>query len=165
MTPTVPGHATGTAPHAAPAPAAPLPPPPTPAAQLVNILGPLRSAMGAHQISLRLHPDDLGTVDATVMVRGDHIVVELAAANPAGRQALTAALPDLRQQLEAGGQQATVWMSGNGTGGAPGGGHPGPGFLSTAAGGPAPGETVDAGPVPSPAPAATRSVSSVDIRL
>ncbi len=93
-----------------PAPPSSPTPPPT-SQQVVDLVGPLRSSMGTHQISLRLAPEGLGTVDATVLVRSGHVVVELSADSPAARQALSAALPDLRNQLSSGGQQASVFMS------------------------------------------------------
>jgi hypothetical protein len=156
------------APAAVPATSAPAPAPPatppTPAAQLVSVLNPLSNSAGTHQISLRLHPDYLGTVDATVLVRGNHVVVELAATNPAGQQALSSSLPDLRQQLQAGGQQATVLMSGGGPG-AGGGGVLGRGAWTAIQQGPAGSGGPDPLPVAVPLPTPTRTASSVDVRL
>lgn len=83
----------------------------------MTVLSPLRTTAGLHQISLRLAPEGLGVVNATVVVNSGHVLVQLSADNPAAHQALSAALPDLRNQLGAGGQQATVMMSSQGGGG------------------------------------------------
>ena len=76
------------------------------------MLGPIRNAPdGSHAVSLRLAPEGLGTVDAVVTVNAGRIVVELKADTPEARQALTQALPQLRQEMGSTGQQATVFLS------------------------------------------------------
>jgi flagellar hook-length control protein FliK len=79
---------------------------------VVTVVSPLRSSgEGTHQITLRLTPEDLGSVDATVTVRGGQVVVSLTADNPAAKQALAAALPQLRHELGTEGNPATVFVS------------------------------------------------------
>jgi hypothetical protein len=62
---------------------------------------------------LRLQPEGLGAVEATVTVTGTHVVVELHADNPVARQAIAQGLPHLRDQLGSSGSQATVLLSDN----------------------------------------------------
>lgn len=129
----------------------------------MTVLNPLRVADGTHQISLRLQPEGLGMVDATVTVRAGHVVVELAADSTTGHQALAAALPDLRQQLGQGGQQATVFMSGGGADGS--GQQYRAGFTGSAGGSPSDQDSAEAPPVTSSVPAGSRPASSVDVCL
>jgi hypothetical protein len=82
---------------------------------MLSILSPvLNRPNGTHQISIEMHPADLGTIQATVTVQSGHVTVELNADHPGARQALGTALPDLRQQLGSGGRQANVFL-GDGT--------------------------------------------------
>ncbi|MDE3204246.1 MAG: flagellar hook-length control protein FliK, partial [Acidobacteriota bacterium] len=127
--------------------------------QVVSVLTPmLTGAQGTHQISLQLHPEGLGVVDATVTVQAGHITVELRAESATGHQALDAALPQLRQELSGGGGQgATVLLShGDSRGRQSGQGAPaGPSGLASSA------ELPAAEP-----PAGDRSrLSSIDLRL
>jgi flagellar hook-length control protein FliK len=88
------------------------PPPPSPAAQLVSVIAPLQSSDGSHQVSLSLRPEGLGTVQATVTVSPDRVVIQLTAESSSARQALEQALPLLRHQFTADGTNATVVLSG-----------------------------------------------------
>ena len=85
-----------------------------PAQQILAVLSPiLTTANGTHRISLELHPAELGSIQATITVSGGQVTVELHADNAATRQAIGSALPDLRQQLGSGGQQAHVFFGGD----------------------------------------------------
>lgn len=150
--------ASGASPGMPAAPAAPAPP----ATQLVTVLNPLRSTDGIHRITMRLQPEGLGLVDATLTVRAGHVIIELAADSTTGHQALSAALPDLRQQLTEGGRQATVFMSGGGTDGR--GREPRAAF-SRGPGSAAEPDSTAAFAASSPAPGGPVISSSVDIRL
>jgi flagellar hook-length control protein FliK len=89
-----------------PQPAAPSTPAalPSPAAQLAMRLVPLRTAPdGVHRLTVHLNPGDLGPISVTAEVRAGAITVHLAGATGAGREALDAALPDLRRHLTEGG--------------------------------------------------------------
>lgn len=93
------------APAAAPAPPAA---PPPPAAQVVTVLEPLLAGPdGAYTISLQLYPEELGAVQVEVSLRGGEISLALHAADDRAQEALRAALPDLREQLESTGLTAT----------------------------------------------------------
>jgi len=82
--------------------------------QILSILSPvLNRPNGTHQISIEMHPADLGTIQATVTVQSGHVTVELHADHPGARQALGTALPDLRQQLGSGGRHADVFLAGS----------------------------------------------------
>ena len=85
-----------------------------PAQQVLAVLSPILStASGTHRISLELHPAELGSIQATITVSGSQVTVELHADNAATRQTIGSALPDLRQQLGSGGQQAHVFFGGD----------------------------------------------------
>ncbi|MGC8513174.1 MAG: flagellar hook-length control protein FliK [Acidimicrobiales bacterium] len=89
--------------------------------QMLAILSPvLNRPNGRHQISIEMHPADLGTIQATVTVQSGHVTVELSADHPGARQALGTALPDLRQQLGSGGRNADVFLGGGTRGGSSG---------------------------------------------
>jgi flagellar hook-length control protein FliK len=82
--------------------------------QMLLILSPvLNRPNGIHQVSIEMHPADLGTIQATVTVQSGHVTVELHADHPGARQALGTALPDLRQQLGSGGRHADVFLAGS----------------------------------------------------
>ncbi|HXW34328.1 MAG TPA: flagellar hook-length control protein FliK [Acidimicrobiales bacterium] len=91
---------------------------PNPNEQLVTALSPLKSAAdGVHEITLAMQPEGLGTVKATVVVSPDELVVRLTADSQLGHDALQQGLGDLRQQLaDHTGQQATVYLTGDGRG-------------------------------------------------
>ncbi len=85
-----------------------------PAQQVLAVLSPILSTEnGTHRVSLELHPAELGSIQATIIVSGSQVTVELHADNAATRQAIGSALPDLRQQLGSGGQQAHVFFGGD----------------------------------------------------
>lgn len=85
-----------------------------PAQQIMAVLSPIVSRPdGTHRISLELHPAEMGSIQATITVNAGHVTVELHADNAATRQAIGSALPDLRQQLGSGGQQANVFFGGD----------------------------------------------------
>lgn len=96
-------------------------PAPSQSQQMLSILSPvLNRPNGTHQISIEMHPADLGTIQATVTVQSGHVTVELNADHPGARQALGTALPDLRQQLGSGGRHADVFLGGATRGGTSG---------------------------------------------
>ncbi len=89
--------------------------------QMLSVLSPvLNRPNGTHQISIEMHPADLGTIQATVTVQSGHVTVELHADHPGARQVLGTALPDLRQQLGSGGRHADVFLAGGTKGRIPG---------------------------------------------
>ena len=77
---------------------------PTPAEQVAMRLVPLRRGPdGIHRLTIHLNPEDLGPISVVAEVRGGAIAVQLHSATEAGRAALQASLPDLRQSLIEGG--------------------------------------------------------------
>jgi flagellar hook-length control protein FliK len=95
----------------APAPAAPAAPvapaagperaaPALPAQQLAAEIVPLRDKQGEHALTISLHPADLGPVTVTARVQGTDIQLDLGGATESGREAIRAALPELRRELE-----------------------------------------------------------------
>jgi len=99
-------------PAAGPAPASPAQPAAPasqaaqsgPAAQVVAVLHPLRSAPdGVHQLTVHLHPAELGPVSVRAEIRNGDIHLHLAGATEAARDALRMALPELRRDLQAAG--------------------------------------------------------------
>jgi flagellar hook-length control protein FliK len=104
--------------HAAPAVAAtPVTPaanqtpqanPGTPANQIAAVVAPLKlDADGIHRLSINLHPADLGPVNIIAELRNGDIHIQLSGATAAGREALQAALPDLRRELQDAGFDAS----------------------------------------------------------
>ncbi len=87
----------------APAPSSPTSPAaaPTPAQpHLVESLTRLRSrADGNHELSIALHPAELGAVHVRATLHNGTLTVTVACADDAARQAVTAALPDLHHAL------------------------------------------------------------------
>ncbi|MGZ6734124.1 MAG: flagellar hook-length control protein FliK [Nocardioides sp.] len=65
---------------------------------------------GTHRIAITLHPDDLGEVRVTVVVRGDSVRVDVATdpLHGVARTALEHGAPELRRLLEATGADAKV---------------------------------------------------------
>ncbi|GLW93146.1 flagellar hook-length control protein FliK [Actinokineospora globicatena] len=68
--------------------------------QLAAELSPLRGHNGEHTLTVHLHPVDLGPVSLTARISGGDIHLDLGSATEAGREALRAALPELRRELE-----------------------------------------------------------------
>ncbi len=100
------------------------------ASQLVAVVAPMRSLLsGAQTVTIALHPADLGSVQATVVLHGEMLTVRLLAATPAGAAALHASLPELQRGLEADGQRSSVLLGDAGAFGGGGGAsqhNPGP---------------------------------------
>jgi flagellar hook-length control protein FliK len=89
------------------------------ASQLVSVLAPLRSsATGTQTLTIALHPADLGSVQATLVLANGTLTVRLVASTPAGAAALHASLPDLQHGLEDGGQRSSVLLGDPGSGNA-----------------------------------------------
>ncbi|MDA8268264.1 MAG: flagellar hook-length control protein FliK [Actinomycetota bacterium] len=77
----------------------------------MTVVAPLRgSADGTYQVSLALHPEGLGTVQATVTVAGTALAVHLAADTPEAHRALAASLPQLQEHLASDGGQVSVTL-------------------------------------------------------
>jgi flagellar hook-length control protein FliK len=61
---------------------------------------PLRlEADGIHRLTVHLHPADLGPVSLVAEIRDGTVAMQLAGSTEAARDALRAALPDLRREL------------------------------------------------------------------
>ncbi len=106
-------------PIAAVAPAAPVAPAdpaePTLAAQLTPPIAALAArGNGEHVVTVRVTPENLGAVTVRAHVVDGSMKVELFAAEPHGRDALSAMLPDLRRDLAGtdGAGSATVGLGG-----------------------------------------------------
>jgi flagellar hook-length control protein FliK len=95
------------APDAAPvAPPASSPPPPqqSPAQQLLSVLRPLRKfADGSHRLSVRLSPDELGSVTVELSLRSGTLSMHMVAERSATGDLLHNQLHELRRELEQGG--------------------------------------------------------------
>jgi len=78
---------------------------------------------GTHRMTLRVEPESLGPVRIVAEIRGEHVRVEFMAVGEIGREALRAAIPDLRRELAAAGMQAQLDLSNadSGSGGDAGG--------------------------------------------
>ncbi|MHB1599762.1 MAG: flagellar hook-length control protein FliK [Acidimicrobiales bacterium] len=97
------------------------------ASQIVSVLAPLRATpAGTQSVTIALHPADLGTVQATLVLRDGTLTVRLVASTSAGTAALHAALPDLQSGLTANGERSSVLLGDPGSqGGSQPQGHPG----------------------------------------
>jgi flagellar hook-length control protein FliK len=89
---------------AAPERATPAPP----AQQLAAEIVPLRDKHGEHTLTVALHPADLGPVTVTARVHGTDIQLDLGSSTESGREAIRAALPELRRELERAGFTSTL---------------------------------------------------------
>lgn len=144
------------APVTAPAPAAP----PPPAAQVVQLLAPLLEGPdGAHSISLQLHPEELGAVQVDVALLRGEITLALHARDLGAQDALRAALPMLRAELEASGLVATsVSVDGGRT-------DQQPGERPAHHGGSLPGGTGDGAPAGPPVLTTSNPDAALDVRM
>ena len=92
------------------APAVPAPAAPTAAAphvQVVEAVGHLRHVDGTHEVTLELHPAELGPVKVTMTVEGSNVTLHLSAQNGATDDLLRRHLPDLQASLAEAGLNAT----------------------------------------------------------
>jgi hypothetical protein len=104
VTPPIPTPAVApAAPAAAPAPAPAQVALPDTQQPLVSSLARLRSHNGTHELTVALHPVDLGTVHVTATIRNDELTVTVTCADATARAAVTAALPALRHDLHTAG--------------------------------------------------------------
>jgi flagellar hook-length control protein FliK len=76
---------------------------------------------GSHQLTIALHPAELGPVNLHVRIVGDSMAIQLASTSEGAHDALREALPQLRQELQAAGL-GNVDLSLD-LGGAPSGNH------------------------------------------
>lgn len=96
------GAAAATGPTATPA-AIPAPP----HEQIAHVLGPLRHAPdGSYNLTVHLHPADLGNVDVSVSLRDGTVTMQLHADDAAARDLLRDSLGELRRELENAGLRA-----------------------------------------------------------
>ena len=126
-------------------------PRPPVAAQIAPYVAALRhESDGTHQITVVLHPADLGQVQIVVELRDGTVNLQLSGAHDAAREALSTALPQLRRELTDAGlsvgrtdvlSQDSGFASGAFTGGAFTGGSPRQGFQA----GPMPSNAEDSG--------------------
>lgn len=87
------------------------------AGQLIQVLSaPRPVANGNYTVTVALHPESLGTVQATVIAGEQQVAVHLVASTGTGADALRLALPALHEALAASGQQATVSVAAGGPG-------------------------------------------------
>lgn len=103
------------APSAAPAGMAPPMPQADPAKLLPHVSGPLFSlasaAPGAHVMTLKLSPEDLGPLTVRAHIDGSGVRIELFAPGEAGREAVRSVLPELRRGLGESGFGASLDLS------------------------------------------------------
>lgn len=105
------------APAAGPAPVAPAAPPAQPTQaplpqQISSAIAHLRTApTGEHVMVVRVHPEELGPVRVTAVISPDGVRLELAGATEQSREALRAALSDLRRELASTGLQAELQLT------------------------------------------------------
>ncbi|HET9143761.1 flagellar hook-length control protein FliK [Actinophytocola sp.] len=152
-------HTSHTAAAEAPARTEPAAAPP-PAQQLSAEIVPLRNRDGEHTLTVQLHPVDLGPITVTAQVRGQDIQLDLGGATEAGREALRAALPELRRELERAGFDSCLLNTG--TGGARDDHRQTQWLRSALAGAPATGAVTGSDPV-APAPVRSRTAGVLDL--
>ncbi|MHB1613755.1 MAG: flagellar hook-length control protein FliK [Actinomycetes bacterium] len=103
--------------------------PPDLAAQVALRVLPLRRTPdGTTRLSVQLTPAELGRVELTVQVRGGLVHLHLTSADPLSREALRAALPDLRRELGSAGLATGQLDVSGGAPGSAGGQQPSPGW-------------------------------------
>jgi len=129
------------------------------ASSLTTLVATVRQAEdGTQTLNLRLHPEDLGTVDVALEVRHGVVSIELSSASPGAREALSEHLDELRTALSGSGLDlGSLDVTSHGDANR---GQPAP--AGATAGTLAESDTPAAGPVsPIPSP----PTSGVDIRL
>lgn len=90
--------------HAPEAPAPASRPAPPPATQVAMQIMPLREGPdGVHRLTVHLNPVDLGPVSVVAEVRDGSVHLQLSGMEDGAHDALRAALPELRKELEDGG--------------------------------------------------------------
>ena len=165
------------------APAAPVDalsaPAPAPAATAAQLVAPIttvhrRGVEGTHTLTVEITPEALGPVRISVELRDGNVELQLAGHSEAARDALRAALPELRRALEAAGVgSGSFQVSPEPGGGQPqnnqaqnnqphNGGHPQNGHARPAWAGP---EGRASDPEPAPTPVARTGGSSLDLQL
>jgi flagellar hook-length control protein FliK len=83
---------------------APAPTRPAVHTPIVTAIAPLvQRGDGSYHLSVRLHPEELGAIELDVELRGGEINLRMRPESDAGREAIRAALPALRSELEAAG--------------------------------------------------------------
>jgi hypothetical protein len=129
--------------------------------QLTGPVLSLRTAgNGSHQLTIALHPAELGPVNLHVRILGDSMAIQLASTSEGAHDALRDALPQLRQELQAAGLP-NVDLSLD-LGGAPSGGHTQAGGQAQTGGGqPEPGYQVEQ-PISVPPRRSTTTESGLD---
>lgn len=96
----------------APAPAAPLTSAPLAPTELAAPLIKLRThGDGDHEMTLMLHPADLGPVNVHVRLTGNEMTIQLASTNDSAHAALHDALPHLRTELQNAGLSSSIDLS------------------------------------------------------
>jgi flagellar hook-length control protein FliK len=99
--PAAPAVATTQAPVAPPVPPAPAP---SPAHQLLSVLRPLRKfADGSHRLSVKLTPDELGSVTVELSLRSGTLSLHMVAEHSSTGDLLHDSMHELRRDLEQGG--------------------------------------------------------------
>jgi hypothetical protein len=85
------------------------------ASQLLTVISPLRPfGTDGQTVTVALHPEGLGSVNATVSLSDGQLVVRLAATTQAGQAALQASLSELKSGLSETNPTATVLLSNSG---------------------------------------------------
>ena len=94
----------------------------SPAAQVMRVIAPLRHAAdGSYRLAVQLHPAELGRVSLDIELRQGSVHLRIDAENDQARDALRAALPDLRRELEASGfRTGALDLGSRSDGGSPG---------------------------------------------
>jgi flagellar hook-length control protein FliK len=75
-----------------------------------SISRPLAGGSGEYSVQVSLHPPELGEVRALLSLQGDVLHVTLTPEHPSGFEALSDAMPALREQLAGGGVEVNVTL-------------------------------------------------------
>ncbi|KGM08303.1 hypothetical protein N869_13100, partial [Cellulomonas bogoriensis 69B4 = DSM 16987] len=81
-----------------------------------RLVGLRAAGEGQHVMTVRVDPDTYGPVRVVAHISGDGVRIELVGAGEQAREALRAALPDLRRDLAAGGLNAELGLGSGSTG-------------------------------------------------